>query len=66
MYYRLTSIRSVKIVIDRAIREQPVWNLIISDIAGKDVERRDKALACFRFLCDYCKLSLSQHPVMCH
>lgn len=44
---------SVKIITDRAVVEEPVWNLIISDIAGKDVERRDKALACFRFLCDY-------------
>ncbi|CAD6583169.1 MAG: hypothetical protein ASARMPREDX12_001196 [Alectoria sarmentosa] len=43
---------SVKIITDRSIREGPAWDMMIGDIAGKDIQRRDKALACLRFLGD--------------
>lgn len=52
------STRSVKIITDRALREGPAWDMMIRDVAGTDMERRDKALACLRFLGDSCKSSL--------
>ena len=48
-------IRSVKIITDRAIREGPTWDMFIRDIAGLDIERRNKALACLRFLGPSCE-----------
>ena len=40
--------------------------MIIRDIAGTDIERRDKALACLRFLCPYSNLLLrSMHDEVC-
>ncbi|KAF6230150.1 hypothetical protein HO133_004489 [Letharia lupina] len=43
---------SVKIITDRVLREGPAWDMIIGDIGATDIERRDKALACLRFLSD--------------
>ena len=56
----------MKIIIDRVLREGPAWDIIIRDIAGTDMERRDKALACLRFLCPYSNLLLrSMHDEVC-
>ena len=56
----------MKIIIDRVLREGPAWDILIRDIAGTDIERRDKALACLRFLCPYSNLLLrSMHDEIC-
>lgn len=41
--------RSIKIIRDSALERFPI-KLMLSDIAGKDEERRNRALTCFVFL----------------
>lgn len=56
----------MKIIIDRVIREGPTWDRIIRDVAGTDIERRDKALACLRFLSDSFPGNKQADAVICH
>lgn len=43
---------SIKIITDR-VSQGVTYDLILQDIAGKDSQRREKALTCLSFLCSY-------------
>ena len=38
--------------------------MILQDIGGSDIERRDKALTCLCFLLPYCKLTKKLEPAL--
>lgn len=48
---------SVKILCERSLQDGVAWRMILQDIGGSNIERRDKALTCLRFILPYCKPS---------
>ncbi len=56
--------RAVKIITARATQGAGL-ELMLQDIAGKDIERRDKALTSFSYLCANRKLNDAVFIVTC-